>query len=84
MADKTYPDADGSTMDAVWQPIETLPDNRWVIGKLEGEGRAPAFVGKKYELAERAWGRAALIDEWSGKWKEVSAWMPLPAGPEEV
>ena len=66
-----------------WQPIDSAPEDKWIVGKLEGNARAPAFVGKKYdERFPRDSGepRLALIDEWTGRWKLVSAWMPLPDG----
>ena len=61
-----------------WQPIETAPPpNTWVVGRLDGEGCAPAFVGQVYKNPFHAEG-LSLIDGWTGKWKQVTAWMPLP------
>lgn len=61
-----------------WQPIETLPKNEWVLGlRPEGEGYAPAFVGKSYDIRP-----GALLNGWSGKWAMCIAWRPLnlPSG----
>lgn len=69
-----------------WLPIETAPDGEWIIGKLAGSDRPPAFVGKKYDDPFHRDGdepHLALIDPWSGKWKVVIAWMPLPSEQED-
>ena len=63
-----------------WRPIETAPAvGTWCVGRTEGEGRAPAFVGKVYDNPfPDLQGKLCLIDVWTGKWKVVTGWMPLP------
>lgn len=67
-----------------WQPIETAPrDGEWLIGRLSGRASPPAFVGKVYDHPRFRGdpSRLHLIDERTGKWMAVDAWMPLPAPP---
>ena len=68
-----------------WQPIETAPEDVWIVGRLDGSARAPAFIGKKYDDPfgrESATPHLALVDEWTGRWKVVTGWMPLPEAPD--
>jgi hypothetical protein len=59
-----------------WQPIETAPKGR----KLLGIQSARYFVGERFEV--QAFGvDVALIDRMSGKWVACTHWHDLPEPP---
>jgi hypothetical protein len=62
-----------------WQPIADLADDAYVLGfypREDGCIERCYFLGRRYDIRENA-----LINEWTGRWRVVSHWMPLPEAP---
>ena len=66
-----------------WQPIETLTrDDGYVIGwsgRDDELSEREYFIGCQHDMR-----MDALTNEWTGRWRAVTYWMPLPAPPTDA
>lgn len=70
----------GQAFDGGWRDIASLTRaDGYVLGwthRDDGCAERCWFIGMLYDMRANA-----LLNEWTGKWRVVDRWMPLPAPP---